>query len=113
MHKLANDINLLELTLAIKLGESPQIEIKKNEPCAVLELFPKQAGIFAGIANEDQLKQLPSLQYYKIRQPLGNHVGKAGDGYKMCAVIILHNSDYDQFNRDLNYINKSCFVKTS
>lgn len=112
MHKLANNIDLLDIQLDLKLGRSPKIAVSKNEPVAVLELFPKQSGIFTGITNEDKLRKLSSLVYFKIKQNLGEHVGKAGDGYKMCAIIILHNPNPKQFEKDLDFVNKNVRVIT-
>jgi glutathione synthase/RimK-type ligase-like ATP-grasp enzyme len=112
MHKLANNIDLLDIQLDLKLGMSPKIAASKSEPVAVLELFPKQSGIFTGITNEDKLRKLSSLVYFKIKQNLGEHVGKAGDGYKMCAIIILHNPNPKQFEKDLDFVNKNVRVIT-
>ncbi len=112
MHKLANNIDLLDIQLDLKLGRSPNITVSKHEPVAVLELFPKQAGIFSGITNENQLQKLPSLVSFKIKQKLGEHVGKAGDGYKMCAIIILHNPNPKQFEKDLDFVNENVRVIT-
>lgn len=113
MHKLANDIDLLDIQLDIKLGKSPNINVHANNPVAVLELFPKKAGIFSGIDHENEVHKLSSLIYFKTKQKLGDYVGKAGDGYKMCAIIILHNPDPKQFKKDLDFVNNSVRVITS
>jgi len=110
MHKLANGIDVLNIQLDIKLGKAPSIAINKHEPCAVLELFPKKPGIFEGIQNEAELKKLRSLKYFKVKQNVGSFVGKSGDGYKMCAIVILHNESKDQFMKDLMYVNNKVRV---
>lgn len=112
MHSLANDLDILGMALDTALGKSVNIKAQKNESVAVMELFPKKAGIFQGINNEDKLRQLESLEYFALKQPVGKHVGKSADGYKMCAIVILHNHDKDQFNQDLNFVNKRVFVET-
>ena|GEM_PF-447614 len=111
MHRLANGIDITGAALSLSLGRQLIIRATKNEPCAVLELFPKTPGIFTGIANEDALRKLPSLNYFSVKAKLGNFVGKAGDGYKMCAVVILHNSDEKQFENDLSFVNEYVSVK--
>ena len=112
MHMLANGIDITGNALALALNEPLQLTAKKNDPCAVLELFPKTAGKFIGIKNEAKLLSLSSLNYYAIKQPVGAHVGKSSDGFKMCAVIILHNADPVQFQNDLNFVDKNVEIIT-
>ncbi len=113
MHELANGIDITGAALDLVLGKSPIISTTKNEPCAVLELFPKSAGIFTGIANQAVLESLASLTYLSIKVTPGQYVGKAADGYKMCAVVVLHSSSQQQFDTDLAIINSSVFVQTN
>lgn len=113
MHRLANDIDILSIAIDLALGIEPVINATKNESVAVLELFPKHSGTFTGINGESSLQQLPSLIYFATKQLLGAKVGKASDGYKMCAVIILHNSDALQFKKDLQYVNDFVEILTS
>lgn len=112
MHNLANNIDITGNSLNIALGKKPDIKSTKNEPCAVLELFPKQPGEFLGIENSEKLKKLKSLNYFSVKVSLGDFVGKSADGYKMCAVIILHNNDLRQFSEDLDFVNQNVKVKT-
>ncbi len=113
MHRLANGLDIVSMALDIVCGQVVDIRPKKNEPCAVLELFPKTPGIFSGIGNDDELKNLASLTYFAVKQPIGEHVGKSSEGYKMCAIIILHNKDSEQFQADLDFINDKVAVITS
>lgn len=113
MHRLAHDIDITGAALALAFGKQPQIHALKNEPCAVIELFPKNPGIFKEIVHESQLKELASYRYSAIKVDAGQFVGKAGDGYKMCAVIILHHENNDIFNSDLSYVNSSVYVETT
>lgn len=113
MHMLANGIDILSNTIKIALDKPTNISSAKNESCAVLELFPKNKGIFTGVHNESSLKKLSSLEYYAIKQPIGDIVGKSSDGYKMCAIIILHNKNIVEFRRHLNYINSNVYAKTT
>jgi glutathione synthase/RimK-type ligase-like ATP-grasp enzyme len=112
MHKLANSIDVLDIQLDIKLGLPVNLNIGRHESVAVLELFPKTAGTFVGLKNENRLKELSSLKYYKLKQVIGSYVGKAGDGYKMCAVIILHNRNKNDFDQDLDYVNQNVSIIT-
>jgi biotin carboxylase len=110
MHHLANNIDITTAALSLALGESPNITSTKDESVAVLELFPKQAGHFKEIYNEQLLRSLPSLVYLSIKPKPGDFVGKSGDGYKMCAVVILHNKDAVVFEQDLDTVTNSIFV---
>lgn len=112
MHNLANGIDITGAALAVAEGRQPQLVATKNEPCAVLELFPKQAGLFKGLVNEHKLRQLSSLVYISIKPSVGDMVGKAAEGHKMCAVIILHNSNAEQFEADLEFVSQSVHVQT-
>jgi biotin carboxylase len=112
MHYLANDIDIVAAAIALTLGQQPDTTAKKHDPCAVLELFPKNEGVFAGIHAQAKLEQLASLNYFSIKAKPGTRTGKAADGHKMCAVVILHNSDRQQFNRDLAFVNDTVYVMT-
>lgn len=112
MHELANDLDLIDLSVKVALGEPFEITLKKQDPVAVLELFPKEAGEFVELSNQKEAEVLSSLVYLKVKPTSGAFVGKSSDGYKACAVIILHNSDHEQFQHDLDYINSSVAVTT-
>lgn len=113
MHALANGIDITGNALKLALGEMPEIVATRNDPIAVLELFPKTPGIFSGIKHEDKLRQLPSLKYLSIKRKTGEYAGKSSEGYKMCAVVMLHNSDSERFNRDLAFVNEQVRVITT
>jgi carbamoylphosphate synthase large subunit len=112
MHSLANGIDITGAALALSLGQQPEITATCNDSCAVLELFPKTAGIFNGINCIDELKSLASLNYLSIKAKEGADIGKAAQGYKMSAVVILHSDDSDLFANDLNFLNTNVYVKT-
>lgn len=113
MHGVANGIDITGNALKLVLGEQPEITPTRNDPCAVLELFPKVPGTFTGIAGEEQLRALPSLNYFSVKGVIGEHVGKSSDGHKMTAVIMLHHTDPEQFKRDLDFVNQNVFVQTT
>ncbi len=113
MHALANNIDITGAALALALGQTPHIKATKDEPCVVLELFPKQAGIYNGIKNLETVITLRSLEYISIKAKENTHVGKSADGYKMSAVITLHHADDAIFNKDLDYITRHVFVMTT
>ncbi len=112
MYKLANGIDITGSALAIACGELPNIKATKNEYCLVLELFPKEDGEFVDIDNETKLQELTSLVYYSKKAKPGQMVGKSSNGYKACAIIILHSKDKDKFNDDALYIKNNVVVKT-
>lgn len=112
MHTLANGIDIVGAAIDIALGNQPKITATKHESCAVLELFPKTPGVFDGIENLEALQSLQSLTYLKIRATDDKYIGKASDGYKMAAIVILHHSEHAVFEEDLRYITENVFVKT-
>jgi biotin carboxylase len=112
MHRIANDIDITGAAVDLALGKIPNIAATKNDPCAVLELFPKASGEFIGISHGNELEKLPSLNYLSIKPEIGAYVGKAADGYKMVAVVILSNSNREQFQQDLEFVNNHCHVVT-
>ncbi len=112
MHHLANGIDIQGAALAVAMGKKPNLDSHKEEFCAVLELFPKEPGFYDKIDNQEQLKSLKSLKELRIKVREGDFVGKSSDGYKMCAVIILHHQDRLQFETDLGYVNKNVKVIT-
>ncbi len=113
MHWLANGIDITKNAIALSLNRPLDIRSLKDDPVGVFELFPKTPGIFEGLANEKELRQLPSLHYLSIKAKPGQFVGKAGDGYKMCAVVILHNSNQQQFEKDTRYLREHVAIKVS
>ncbi len=113
MHALANQIDIQGNALRIALGQKPVIANKQTDHVGVFELFPRIAGNFEGIENEDGLAALSSLEYYDLKATVGSHVGKSSDGYKMCAVVILYNRDAQQFAHDIAYLKEKVHVKTS
>ena len=113
MHQLAHGIDIYGNLLRTMHGQAVSVEAKKEQPCAVFELFPKNAGIFEGIANETQLHKLPSLQYLSIKPKTGSTIGKSSDGYKASCVIVLHHPDTAQFSKDVSFVNTHVYVQTS
>lgn len=113
MHMLANGIDVFGNALRLSMGQEPHIAATRNEAVGVFELFPKQAGIFQGIENEAALRALPSLVHLSIKAKIGTLVGKSSGGYKMCAVVILHNANAVQFAHDLDFLNQQVRVITT
>lgn len=112
MYRLSKGIDMLGNVLTTALGEGVNVSPTKNQPCIALELFPQHSGTFKGITQEDRLRSLPSLNYLSVKAAAGSYVGKSSEGYKMTAVVILHNEDQDQFEKDLDFINKNVRVET-
>ena len=112
MHALANGIDITKNALSLALNEPLDIAPKRNDCVGVFELFPRTPGVFMSIANEDTLRALPSFHYMDIKVDPGTFAGKAGDGYKMCAVIILSSSNPEQFEKDMAFLNENVFVQT-
>lgn len=113
MHLLANGIDITANAIALSLNQPLDLPPKKQDFVGVFELFPKVPGVFNGIAHEDELRKLPSFAYLSIKAKPGHRVGKAGEGYKMCAVVILTNHDELTFSNDVDYLNQHVYVITS
>ena len=113
MHRLANDIDITANALALALNQPLDITPKRNDPVGVFELFPKVPGAFTGITNIAGLQACPSLDYLAVKAGDGQFVGKAGDGYKMCAIVILCNHDAAQFEQDRRYLLAEVSVATT
>lgn len=113
MHRMANGIDITKNAIAVALNEQPDILPAHNYSCAVIELFPKTPGVFQEIHHENQLRELSSFRYLSVKAETGKYVGKAADGYKMCAVTLLLNHDPIAFAKDLNYVQENVTVRVS
>jgi hypothetical protein len=112
MHGQAHGIAIIGNTVRLSLGQQPIITAARNEAMGVFELFPKVPGLFAGITHEQALRALPSFNYLSIKPKVGSFVGSSSDGFKMCAVVMLHNADHEQFRQDVAFLNNYVMVKT-
>ncbi len=112
MHWLANGLDITGAALYLALGQKPQLQATKHEDCAVIELYPKNPGIFVNIKNQTAAKKLLSLTYFSVKVKPGAFVDKAANGHKFCAVLILNNPDHKQFERDLKFIDEQVYVQT-
>lgn len=112
MYDLANGLDLVQESIRIALGAAPVMQATKRDACAVLELFPYQKGVFKGITHLEKVRALPSCTYVSVKAAPGATVGKAADGFKRCAVIMLHSQNHTQLQADLTYINEHVKVVT-
>lgn len=112
MYRLANGIDVTRNALGLAFGEMPDIKAVKNEPVAVLELFPREPGEFVGLAERAGLEKLDSLEYLAVKAEVGKFIGKSSDGFKAAAIIILHNADAETFARDLEFVNQNVRIVT-
>ncbi len=110
MHSLANGIDITGNALALVTGGELKLEASRNDNCAVLEKFPNKAGTFTQITHEEDLLKLPSLFYFSRKTKPGDTIGLSSDGHKAVAVIILHNADSAQFERDLAFVDSKVMV---
>lgn len=112
MYRMANGIDITGNALRLALGEPIDIRATKNEPVAVIELFPFSKGSYLGLENESELHALSSLEYLSIKAQPDEIVGKSSDGFKATAIVILHNADAEQFENDLNFVKNNVHVLT-
>ena len=113
MYDLSLGIDIYANAIATVSGQPLKLTPTKNEPVAVLELFPKQAGKFVELSRQAQVEQLASLEYLSLKHQPGEYAGKSRDGYKMSAIIILHHADPEQFARDLQFVNEQVKIITA
>lgn len=112
MHNLSNGIELSKNLIRTILGEEINITPTRHDHCATIELFPKEFGFFDAVRNLERLKKLPSLKYLRIIPHPNDKIGKAGDGFKASAIIILHNSDVEIFKKDLRFVENEVEITT-
>lgn len=112
MYRLANGIDITRNALRLAFGEAPQIQATKNEPVAVLELFPYEAGEFVELSAQSELEKLDSLEYLKVKAKTGSFIGKSSDGFKAAVIIILHHKDAEVFAKDLEFVNNHVRIIT-
>lgn len=114
MYKYASNIDMNAAMIDIASGTIPNFaSATLGRSMAVIELFPDTEGPFSGIANEQSLKDIPSLQYFSVKSSTGKLVGRASHGYRAAAVIILGNKDLRQFTKDLDFVRQQVTVETS
>lgn len=113
MHAMANGIDIVGNALRLSLGQQPELTADRQESVGVFELFPKKAGVYNGLENENMLRLLPSLTYLSIKAKPNEFVGSSSDGYKACAVVILHHADAEQFADDMRFLNHHVCVVTA
>lgn len=101
MYSMACGVDLLAATIDVACGATPNLRPTKDDCCAVLEFFPRTSGAFAHIQGAEMIASLASCVYFSVKATVGTTVGKAADGYKACAMVILHNKNKAQFTRDL------------
>lgn len=112
MYALSSGIDITGAAIELALGKTPSVKATKDEPSSVLELFPKISGHFTKLHGEEKLQELDSLKYFAIKTRPGEFVGSSSKGHKAVAIIMLHNKDSAQFNKDLAFINEHVFVET-
>lgn len=104
MHGLANGIDLFKAMIDNSAGLEVNIKPKKNEYCAVLEIFPEKEGILKKISHLDKLAQLSSYHDSRQNSRPGEKTGRSSKGYKTALRITLHNADRAKFYKDLEII---------
>ena len=112
MYRLANGIDVTQNALRLAFGKMPEIKATKNEPVAVLELFPHEAGRFVELSAKEELEKLDSLEYLAVKAEVGKFIGKSSDGFKAAAIIILHHRDPETFVKDLDFVNNNVRIIT-
>lgn len=113
MYQASYGLDLHSQEVNLSIGKTPELNAVYDGPVSVLELFPDTSGTYDSIANETTLRALPSVVYFSIKSNKGDRVGKAAEGYKASAIIILKANNSDQLSQDLAYIGSNVHVKVS
>ncbi len=104
LYQLSQNLNLNEALVKNALG----VDIIQKEIShiftAIIELFPKNDGFFDKIANMTDVLNLKSYYYHSIKKTPSELIGLAKNGYRATCVIIIKNSNKDQFMRDFYFV---------
>ncbi len=108
-----NRIRILEMTYDIDqifayyqilCGQSPEIQLQKEKPSAIVTPFPQRHGILNSFHNLNRLQELPSYLYHEVRGRVGQAVGLAKDGYKAPLYVELTAPTREHVRRDVDLI---------
>ncbi len=113
MYQAARGIDLYQSALDVAYDKPVDLHPQAEASCAALELFPDGQGQFAAIHGREGLSSLPSLQHFSVKPEAGTIIGRASQGYKAAAVIMLAHSNPEQIDKDLEYIRKHVTVAIS
>jgi biotin carboxylase len=111
MYDIASGIDIVQAAIDAATGKNPNLTPARNEPCAVIEIFPVGSGTFSSITEAKKIASLPSCVYFASKVKPGEQVGPAADGYKRCAIIVLHNTDQQQFAKDLQFVQQQAHAQ--
>ena len=113
MYSESYGIDLYGAQIANAAGKTVgQLRASKELNCCVVELFPKQKGKFKRLSRKASITTLPTLARIHITAKPGEIIGRAQDGYKAAALLVLADASITQIKLDLDYI-KSCTVFTT
>lgn len=89
MYELAYGIDILQGALSTYEGKTPSFYPLYDHATAVIESFPKSNGVMIGIDGVGDINTLPSFRSMKFSKQPGEPTGRAADGYKAAAYIVL------------------------
>jgi phosphoribosylamine-glycine ligase len=110
MYEAALGMDLYAASIAVATDQVPDLATTTAGSCAVIELFPEHEGSFQHVTASQQLKELLSLKYFGIKAKPGQVIGKASQGYKAAAIIILAHASAEQLQADYDFIQQNCRV---
>jgi biotin carboxylase len=113
MYQLSQGVDLYEGLVNAAIGlPFTFTDIEQNHVC-VIELFAKRDGTLVGIQNVDAIRDLPAYRQLVQKYDIGSHVGRAQDGKRAVAFVILAHKDRAEIDRARKYINMSVDVTVS
>jgi len=96
MYGYSYGVDLLAQEINLAVNKTPELEGTFSTYSAVYELFPEIEGDFVKIAGD-----IPkdALTYYRETVKPGEQTGPAKNGFKAAAIVIVTNTDKDQFTQ--------------
>jgi phosphoribosylamine-glycine ligase len=89
MYAYSYGVDLYDLLLEIVHGRTIHNQTAFVKNCSVIEIFPKENGKLEELRGLTEAVDLPGVIFAKQKRFSGQAVGKASDGYRATAVIML------------------------
>lgn len=104
MYEYSRGVDLYQAQIQVAQGQLPELQPTKEEFVAVYEIFPQQDGLFHSLEGWEKLRDIPGIRYQSIKHANGERVGKAQDGFRAVAVVIVHTPDKTTFEMACQYV---------
>lgn len=103
MYEEAYGLNLNELLVKAALGKKIGVKGKRKNFISLVEIFPKERGVFKNVEAIEELKADENLKFFKQGIEFGEEVGKAQDGFGPVVVFMIAGKTYDEVKAKSDY----------